>query len=201
MILILLGAAGSTLIALRSGDRPVLRRGGANAGPGQQITEDDLASGDLAGATGALLLWSERDKIKDQYTTGWIYPGQFVSKKNFIPDPVPAGGALIGISVESGRAPAEVGRGRRHRPPGPGPGRQPGNRRRASVLVEAAEVTATNGSLTDGKTGANTTVNVTVLIRDRAVTTVAAAAAAKTLVLVKLADSVKPEISNDPGAR
>jgi hypothetical protein len=200
VILILLGAAGSTLIALRSGDRQYFVAVKGTLAPGQQITDDDLTRGDLAGATGTLLLWSERDSIKNQYTTGWIYPGQFVSKKNFIPDPVPADGVLIGISVDSGRAPAEsVGIGdivRLVRVPAAN--QESGG---ATVIVQAARVTNTSGSLTDGKTGANTTANVTVLIKDDKVTNVAAAAAAKTLVLVKLSDSVKPDISNDPGAR
>ncbi|GAA1517284.1 hypothetical protein [Kribbella lupini] len=200
VILILLGAAGSTLIALRSGDRQYFVVVKKNVAPGQQITDDDLSRGDLAGATKQLLLWSDRDSIKGKYATGWIYAGQFVSEKNFIADPVPEDGALIGISVDSGRAPAEsVGVGdivRLVRVPA---ANQEGGG--AQVIVQAARVTNTSGSLTDGKTGASTTANVTVLIKDDKVTNVAAAAAAKTLVLVKLADSVKPDISNDPGAR
>ncbi len=200
VILILLGAAGSTLIALRSGDRQYFVAVKKDLAPGQQITEDDITRGDLAGATRQLLLWSDRDSIKGKYTTGWIYAGQFVSGKNFIPDPVPADGVLIGVSVDSGRAPAEsVGVGdivRLVRVPA---ANQEGGG--AQVIVEAARVTSTSGSLTDTKTGAGTTANVTVLIKDDKVTNVAAAAAAKTLVLVKLSNSVKPDISNDPGAR
>ncbi|GAB3822287.1 hypothetical protein [Kribbella italica] len=200
VILILLGAAGSTLIALRSGDRQYFVAVKENLPPGHKVEDKDLTRGDLAGATGTLVLWSDRAALKDQYTTGWIYAGQFVSKKNFTNDPVPEGGALVGISVESGRAPAEaveVGDVvRLVRIPA---ANQDGGQ--AAVIAPAARVTSTTGSLTDGKTGANTTVNVTVLIPDSRATTVAAAAAAKTLVLVKLADSVKPEISNDPGAR
>jgi hypothetical protein len=201
VILILLGAAGSTLIALRSGDRQYFVAVKKDLRPGQQITDDDLTRGDLAGATGQLLLWSERDSIKGRYTTGWIYAGQFVSEKNFIANPVPEDGALVGISLENGRAPAEaVGVGDIVRLV-----RVPAANQESSgagtVIVPSARVTATSGALTDGKTGANTTVSVTVLIRDDRVPVVAGAAAAKTLVLVKLADSVKPEISNDPGAR
>ncbi|MGC4941557.1 hypothetical protein [Kribbella sp. DT2] len=201
VILILLGAAGSTLIALRSGDRQYFVAVKENLPPGHKIQDEDLTRGDLAGATRTLVLWSDRASLKDQYTTGWIYAGQFVSKKNFIADAVPQGGALVGISLESGRAPAEqieigdIVRLVRI----PAANQENGQ---AMVIAPAARVTATSGNtLTDGKTGANTTVNVTVLIPDTRATTVAAAAAAKTLVLVKLADSVKPEISNDPGAR
>src|SRR6266508_6019866 len=72
VILILLGAAGSALIALRSGDRQDFVAISDEAiAPGHKIEKKDLARGDLAGATGGLVLWSEADKLIDQYTTSW----------------------------------------------------------------------------------------------------------------------------------
>ncbi|ONI73641.1 hypothetical protein BWI15_09390 [Kribbella sp. ALI-6-A] len=200
VILILLGAAGSALIALRSGDRQYFVAVNKDLPPGYEIADKDLARGDLAGATRPLVLWSERDQLFGKYTTSWIYKGQFVTRSNFVPDPVPEGGALVGVSLESGRAPAEpiqdgdivrLVRVPANQDSGP-----------ASVIAPAAEVTAVNGtSLTDGKTGANTTVNVTVLVPTDQSTAVAASAAAKTLVLVKLSAATKPEISTNRGAR
>ncbi|MEV6286368.1 hypothetical protein [Kribbella sp. NPDC051770] len=200
VILILLGAAGSTLIALRSGDRQYFVAVRGNLPPGHQIEDKDLTRGDLAGNTAALVLWSERDTLKDKYTTSWIYAGQFVTPQNFIADPVPEDGALVGVSLESGRAPAEaVQQGDVVRlvriPAANAEGGVP------EVLANAARVTNTSGALTDAKSGANSTVNVTVLVPLSKATTISAAAAAKTLVLVKLSDSVRPEVSNLPGAR
>jgi hypothetical protein len=200
VILILLGAAGSALIALRSGDRQYFVAVKEDLPPGHEFSDKDMARGDLAGATRPLVLWSEREQLRGKYTTSWIYAGQFVTRKNFIADPTPEGGALVGVSLESGRAPAEpIVQGDIVRLV-----RVPANQDSGApaVIASAAEVTAVNGtSLTDGKTGANTTVNVTVLVPTDRSTAVAAAAASKTLVLVKLSPATKPEISSDSGAR
>jgi transcriptional regulator of nitric oxide reductase len=69
----------------------------------------------------------------------------------------------------------------------------------SQVLVDAAEVTASQGALSDSKTNANTTLNVTVLVPTGKSTTVAAAAAAKTLVLVKLSAGTRPDVSRSNG--
>ncbi|TDO47838.1 hypothetical protein EV643_108152 [Kribbella sp. VKM Ac-2527] len=199
VILILLGAAGSALIALRSGDRQDFVAISDEAiAPGHKIEKKDLARGDLAGATGGLVLWSEAEKLVDQYTTSWLYPGQFVTKENFTSQPIPPGGALVGVSLESGRAPSE--------PIMPGDIvrviRVPAANQDGAVpavLVGAAEVTGSAGAITDSKTSANTTLNVTVLVPTERSTAVAAAAAAKTLVLVKLSGGTKPEISRSTG--
>ncbi|TWD84381.1 hypothetical protein FB561_5568 [Kribbella amoyensis] len=198
MILILLGAAGSALIALRSGDRQDFVAISEPIPPGHKITKDDLARGDLAGATKALVLWSDADKLIDQYTTSALYPGQFVTEDNFTREPIPPGGALVGVSLESGRAPSEP--------------IQPGDIVRVirvpaanqdgaapSVLVNAAEVTGSAGAIADSKTNANTTLNVTVLVPTERSTVVAAAAAAKTLVLVKLSPATKPDVARSNG--
>src|SRR5258708_33657022 len=70
VILILLGAAGSALIAVRSGNRQnFVAVSGTQLEPGHRIERKDLARGDLAGATGGLVLWSNVDKYIGQYTT------------------------------------------------------------------------------------------------------------------------------------
>jgi hypothetical protein len=69
----------------------------------------------------------------------------------------------------------------------------------AVTLVSAAEVTASSGAIADAKTNASTTLNVTVLVPTEKATGVAAAAAAKSLVLVKLSASMKPEVSRNDG--
>lgn len=202
VILILLGAAGSALIAVRSGNRQnFVAVSGTQLEPGHKIERKDLARGDLAGATGGLVLWSEVDKYIGRYTTTRLYPGQFVTDKNFTHDntpDVPAGGALVGISLENGRAPSDsVLPGdivRVIRVPAAS-----SDSAASEVLVGAAEVTDSQGALSDSKTNANTTLNVTVLVPTSKSTTVAAAAAAKTLVLVKLFAGTKPDISRSNG--
>jgi hypothetical protein len=202
VILILLGAAGSALIAVRSGNRQnFVAVSGTQLEPGHRIERKDLARGDLAGATGGLVLWSDVDKYIGRYTTTRLYPGQFVTAKNFTlgttPD-VPTGGALVGISLENGRAPSDSVKSgdivRVIRVPAAS-----SDSAVSQVLVGAAEVTDSQGALSDSKTNANTTLNVTVLVPTEKSTSVAAAAAANTLVLVKLAPGTKPEISRSNG--
>lgn len=200
MILILLGAAGSALIALRTGDRvnyvAITAEGGLP--PGHKIVQKDLGSGDLAGATRALVPYSEVGDLLGKYTTTRLYENQFVTPENFTSKPVPEGGALVGVSLENGRAPSEsieaddIVRVIRV----PAANQDAGV---PTVLVGAAVVTASQGKLTDSKTNANTTQNVTVLVPTEKSTAVAAAAAANTLVLVKLSAGTKPEISRDNG--
>jgi hypothetical protein len=200
VILILLGAAGSALIALQSGDRQDYVAISADSlPPGHKLERKDLSRGDLAGATGGLIPWSEAEKYLNHYTTSWLYKDQFVTPDNFTKDEkplIPAGGALVGLSLEGGRAPSD--------------GIQIGdivavirvptaNQDTASpsTLVKAAEVTDSSGAITDEKTQANSTLNVTVLVPTEKATSVAAAAAAKTLVLVKLSPSTTPEVSRN----
>ncbi|HEU4946235.1 MAG TPA: hypothetical protein VFT31_03680 [Kribbella sp.] len=202
VILILLGAAGSALIALRSGDRQDYVAVSDKAlEPGHQIERKDLARGDLAGATGGLVPWSQVDKYIGRYTTTRLFPGQFVTQQNFTagntPD-VPEGGALVGVSLESGRAPSEALKAgdivRVIRVPSAS-----NDSGVSEVLVSAAQVTASSGSIADSKTNANSTLNATILVPTEKSTKVAAAAAAKTLVLIKLSASTRTDISRSNG--
>lgn len=200
VILILLGAAGSALIALNSGNRSdFVAIGAKSLPPGHKLQPEDLSRGDLAGATGGLIPWSEAKTYLGRYTTTWLYKDQFVTPDNFTKDgtnPIPPGGALVGLSLEAGRAPSdgiEVG-------DIVSVVRVPTSDQDATSaveLVKAAVVTASSGALTDAKTNASSTLNVTVLIPGGDLTTVAAAAAAKSLVLVKLPPDTKPEVSRD----
>ena len=202
VILILLGAAGSALIALNSGNRSdFVAIAPDKLAPGHRIEPKDLSRGDLAGATGGLIPWSEANKYLGRYTTTWLYKDQFVTPDNFTKDgakPIPADGALVGVSLEAGRAPSDgldVGDmvSVIRVPAATGDSGIP------TTLVKAAEVTSTAGAVTDPKTSASTTLNVTVLIPTDQSMPVAAAAAAKTLVLVKLAPGTKPDVSRTDG--
>lgn len=201
VILILLGAAGSALIALRSGERQYYIAVEKTLEPGHKVERKDLARGDLAGSTGGLVLWADADQYIGRYTTTRLFPGQFVSEKNFTagkaPD-VPSDGALVGVNLEGGRAPSDGVE------PGdivrviriPAPGNDSGS---PEVLVEAAEVTASVGGIRDAKTNAGTTLHATVLVPLAKSTRVASAAASKTLVLLKLSSGTKPDVSRTDG--
>ncbi|MGW6276044.1 hypothetical protein [Kribbella sp. NPDC055071] len=201
VILILLGAAGSALIALNSGNRSDFVAIGANSlEPGHKLEAKDLSRGDLAGATGGLIPWSEASKYIGHYTTTWLYKDQFVTPQNFTKDtnnPIPASGALVGITLEAGRAPADgIDVGdivRIVKVPTSSDGGA------AVPLVSAAEVTSSVGAVAGDKTTSTPTLNVTVLVPTEKSTSVAAAAASKTLALVKLAVSTKPEVSRTDG--
>ncbi|TDD59878.1 hypothetical protein E1263_13165 [Kribbella antibiotica] len=202
VILILLGAAGSALIAVTSGNRDayvVIKV--KELPPGHQIVENDLDSGDLAGETGGLVKWADRKQVIDKYTTGWLYKGQYVGGDSVNATvPIPAGGAQVGVVLEAGRAPSD----------GIDPGdivsvvRVPTGSQdsvAASTIVSAAYVMSSDGDIVP-QPGTKVTVdklNVTILVPLGKATTVAAAASAKTLVLVKLAPGTKPDVPRSNG--
>lgn len=68
------------------------------------------------------------------------------------------------------------------------------------ILVTAAEVTASAGGVVADKTSTVNTLNVTILVPSGKAPAVAAAAAAKTLVLVKLNPATKPDLPRVTGA-
>ncbi|GAA0617349.1 hypothetical protein HPO96_12550 [Kribbella sandramycini] len=202
VILILLGAAGSALIALNSGNREgyVAIATKEPMPPGHRLQPGDLARGDLAGATEGLIKWSEKDRYLGQYTTGWLYNGQYLNKNNLQKDtPIPSAGAELGVVLEAGRAPAggliegdivQVVRVPSANQDAAGLG----------ILVTAAEVTASAGGVVADKTSTVNTLNVTILVPSGKAPAVAAAAAAKTLVLVKLNPATKPDLPRVTGA-
>ncbi|WP_020384799.1 hypothetical protein [Kribbella catacumbae] len=200
VILILLGAAGSALIALRSGDRTdYVAINPASIAPGHKIVKEDLARGDLAGKTGAMIPWADRDKVLNKYTTGWLFRGQYLTLANVTAEPIPAGGALVGVTLEAGRAPSMLLQGGDILQVVQVPAvNQAGGA--SSILVAAAKVMDVSGGISDAKTNANSTLNLTILVPTSKSTAVAAAAAAKTLVVVKLSESTPPDVPPAGGA-
>lgn len=202
VILILLGAAGSALIALNSGNRSdFVAISAESLPPGHKIDSKDFARGDLAGATGGLIPWSQASKYVGRYTTSWLYKDQFVTPANFTKDgqqPIPTSGALVGLSLDAGHAPSDglsVGDiVSVTRVPAANDGGAP------TTLVSAAVVTATAGAITDSKTSANSSLNITVLVPVEKVNSVSAAAVAKTVTVAKQAPGTKPEVSLNGGS-
>jgi hypothetical protein len=199
VILILLGAAGSALIAIRSGDREYYVAVSKDIEQGTKIKESDLARASLAGDTAGLVPWSEAKKYVNRYTTTKLVKNQLVTSKSFsegdAPD-VPNGGGLVGLSLDDGKLPSDGVSGgdivRVIRIPAANSEGQP------EVLVTAAEVTRSE-DLPDKKTATDDSKKVTVLVPADKATKVAAAASTKTIVLVKLPDNTKPEVARTDG--
>ena len=66
----------------------------------------------------------------------------------------------------------------------------------STLLVGAAAVTSSAGAITDSKTSANSSLNVTLLVPQSKVNLVAAAAAAKTLSVAKLAPGTPTDVAS-----
>lgn len=199
VILILLGAAGSALIALRSGDRQDYIAVGADPiAPGQKIVKSKLARGDLAGKTGKLIPYGQLNNVDGMYATGWLYPGQYLAEGSVTTKQIPVGGALVGVSLEAGRAPSSDMKGGDIVQVVQVPAANEAGGA-SSILVTAAVVQNVSGAIADAKTNANSTLNITILVPSSKSTSVAAAAAAKTLVLVKLPAETKPDVSPTDG--
>ena len=202
VILILLGAAGSALIALQSGSREGYLTVSKSVQPGQQLSRGDFGRGSIAGDTRGLIKASRLSEFVGHYARTRLYKDQYLTTDMLTKTAeVPSRGAVVGVSLETGRVPSdglevddvvqviEV-------PSTTNDGSSP------QVLVNAAVVTDVEGTDDEkDRTSVSTTqiTNASVLVpRDKA-TSVAAAAAAKTLVLIKLAPGTKPEISRSAG--
>jgi hypothetical protein len=203
VILILLGAAGSALIALRSGEREGFLVVSKEIAPGQRLARGDFGSAQIAGDTGGLIKAADvKDYIGD-YAKTRLYKDQFLTRSMLSNTlDVPEKGALVGVSLEGGQVPSEgLEAGdivRVIKVPVSGSDGTP-----PEVLVGAAEITRVQDASDKSKTSVNASqvVNATVLVPSDKSTAVAAAAAAKTLVLIKLAPGTKPEISRGGGGK
>jgi hypothetical protein len=201
VILILLGAAGSALIALRSGERVGYLTVSKEIAPGHKLVRGDFGSGQIAGDTAGLIKAADVKDFIGDYAKTRLYKDQFVTSSMFSDTPdVPEKGALVGVSLEGGQVPSEgLQSGDIVRvikvPVGGTDGTPP------EVLVGAAEVTKVQDDNDKNKSSVNTNqvVNATVLVPSDRSTAVAAAAAAKNLVLIKLAPGTKPEIARGGG--
>lgn len=202
VILILLGAAGSALIALQSGSREGYLTVSRAVQPGQQLTRGDFGSGSIAGDTRGLIKASRLSEYVGNYAKTRLYKDQYLTTDMLskVAD-VPSNGAVVGVSLEAGRVPSDGLKVddvvRVIRVPSSGTdGTSP------ESLVNAAIVTdVVSNDDEEDRTSVSTTqvTNVSVLVPNDKATAVAAAAASKTLVLVKLAPGTKPAISRGAG--
>ena len=107
VLLILGGALGSGLIALRSGERSdylVLR---SDVQPGQRISASDLGIARIAGTGASAIAASRRVQVVGHYARTRLFSGTLIT-----PDMVssgslvPAGSAVVGLVLTSDRRPA-----------------------------------------------------------------------------------------------
>ncbi len=202
VILILLGAAGSALIALQSGSREGYLTVSRAVQPGQQLTRGDFGSGSIAGDTRGLIKASRLSEFVGNYARTRLYKNQYLTTDMMSKTAdVPSNGALVGISLENGRVPSDglevddVVQVIRV-PASTTDGTTSDSLVRAAIVTDVA-----NNDDEEDRTAVSTTqiTNVSVLVPTDKATAVAAAAAAKTLVLVKLAPGTKPVISRGGG--
>ena len=202
VILILLGAAGSALIALQSGSREGYLTVSKSIQPGEQLTRGDFGRGSIAGDTRGLIKASRLSEFVGSYARTRLYKDQYLTTDMMSKTAdVPSNGALVGISLENGRVPSDGLRVddvvRVIRVPATS-----SDGTSSEALVSAAIVTDVESTDDEeDRTSVTTTqvTNVSVLVPTDKATAVAAAAAAKTLVLVKLAPGTKPAISRGGG--
>lgn len=202
VILILLGAAGSALIALQSGSREGYLTVSRSVQPGQQLTRGDFGRGSIAGDTRGLIKATRLSEFVGNYAKTRLYKDQYLTTDMLskVAD-VPSKGALVGVTLENGRVPSDgldvddVVRVIRV-PTSGTDGTSPESLVNAAIVTDVA-----SSDDEEDRTSVSTTqvTNVSVLVPNDKATAVAAAAAAKTLVLVKLAPGTKPDISRGTG--
>jgi SAF domain len=107
VLLILGGALGSGLIALRSGERSdylVLR---SDVAPGQRISASDLGIARIAGTGASAIAVGHRVQVVGQYARTRLFSGTLLTPDMLSSGSlVPAGSAVVGLVLSADRRPA-----------------------------------------------------------------------------------------------
>ncbi|EST30564.1 hypothetical protein M878_17765 [Streptomyces roseochromogenus subsp. oscitans DS 12.976] len=110
MLLILLGALGATTLVLRAGNRievvkvtqPIQAGQAVNSGNSTSVMVADDSSIDY-------VRWDQLGALKDYKARTTIYPGTIVVGQMFTKGNVlPAGKAVVGVSLKDGQYPADI---------------------------------------------------------------------------------------------
>ena len=193
VLLILLGALGSALIAFRSGDRTGVLVAARDIPVGAVITAADLTTMQVSADDSSVIPDSVEDRFVGTRATGSIPKGTLVNARMFrVGSVVPDGSALVGIVVDATRRTAAV--------PEIGD---------VVRLVYVTNATTTSGSsgyapgesvvtaarvLAVGSGGGSDVSNVTVLIKSDMAGRVASMAAAGNLALILLPQETEPVV-------
>lgn len=191
ILLVMLGALGSALIAYRSGDREEVLVASREILPGAQVTRDDFTTARIAHDAGGSVSAASIDSFIGAYATTRVPEGTIVINSMFsVSDRVPAGGQLVGLAVKAESRPAELIEQGDVVAVYAVPQAQANSDPVVTTLVPAARVTQVSAS--DGS-GA---LLMTVLIADADVAKVVGYNAAGQVAVTKLPSDVVPPLDN-----
>lgn len=109
ILLILVGALGSALIAYRTGDRVDVLVAARDIEPGTQVTREDFTIARVAHEGGAVVEAAAMDNFVGAFATSHIPEGTLVINRMFtVTDVVPSGAQLVGVAAQLSLRPSEV---------------------------------------------------------------------------------------------
>ncbi len=192
ILLVMLGALGSALIAYRSGDRVEVLVASRDISPGTQVTIEDFTVARVAHDGGQTVSASSIQQFNGAYATSRIPAGTIVINTMFSEvDFVPAGGQLVGVSVAPELRPSqpiEQGDVVALYSVTQGSGEAPV----AATLVPAVRVVQVSSSEN------SSTLDMTVLVPDAEVANVVALSASGLVAVTTLPDDVAPALDKTP---
>lgn len=101
LLLVLVGALGSALLAYRSGERVDVLVARQDIPVGKKITADDLGTARVAADGGNVVDASARARFIGSYATTRVPQGTLVNRTMFtVADVVPSGAQLVGVVVD-----------------------------------------------------------------------------------------------------
>lgn len=198
ILLILIGALGSALIAYRSGDRVEVLVAARDIEPGTQVGRDDFRVARIATEGAAVIDATAVDNFVGSFATGRVPEGTLVNNQMFtVGGVVPEGAQLVGVTVPVPQRPSEELRTGDvvavYRVPTEGGGFAEDRPTAAELVVPAARVVHLN------QAASGDTRHLTLLLADAQVAQVVLINAGGQLALTRLPDTVLPEVDQLTG--
>lgn len=195
LLLILLGALGSTLLVFRSGDRVSVLAARGDISFGHVMTRQDFAEVRAAADTPGVIKAEDLHNFLGTHSLSYLPQGSLLTPKMLSVSPgLPANGEGVGIVVDATRRPSQVPETgqvvRLYYVQGSGGGSAPSDR----VIVSAARVLAVGSG-----SGAGTR-SITVLVSNTAAPQVTDYASSNNLAVTVLPDGTQPQVDVDKGA-
>jgi hypothetical protein len=193
ILLVLLGALGSALVAYRSGSRVDVLVARHDIGPGQKVTAEDISVARVASDGAAVVESARLPSYVGSYATTRIPERSLINATMFrVSGVIPDGAQLVGMVLPAtqriGQSLAAGDVVRVYYVAGKGNERT-GDMQPGQTVVQAARVT---GAAAAG--GGSGQLTVTALIRDQDAGTVAQLASAGQVAVAKLPDSARPPV-------